>query len=95
MTSKLDNLMYSNTGLSITDEDKLKILNMVKMEINNYARTIRSRTIKYHMRNPHYNKSFQLHRNRKKRNKFYFDELEIPITSLKLIAKIREGYRND
>ena len=33
VTSKLDNLTYSNTGLSISTEDKLKILDIVELKL--------------------------------------------------------------
>jgi len=33
VTSKLDGLTYSNTGLSISNEEKLKILDMVEFKL--------------------------------------------------------------
>jgi hypothetical protein len=33
VTSKLDSLTYSNTGLSVSNDDKLKILDMVEFKL--------------------------------------------------------------
>jgi hypothetical protein len=94
--SKLDNLTYSSTGLSITDEEKSKILDMVKTILRKHNRTIRQEkkfTIKESYISEPHSKILKFHRNRKKRDMIFSSEAESLMTYLVLIEKIKAEYK--